>query len=135
MAFVGLVWLYACRVKRLRTEKRKPIYFSALAALAAISIVVIALLLCFMCFALVVFASLLFFVGLSWVVGSFSLWMIATKRKGKLLGLSSLRSWFVVIRLLIVRGLPAIPFRLLRGSVRNCSNVGGLRHNTGNLLR
>ena len=39
--------------------------------------------------------------------------------------------WVIVIRLLIVRGLPAIPFQLLRGSVRKCSNVGGSRHNIG----
>ena len=52
-------------------------------------------------------ASLLLFVGFSWVVcwvvvgGSFSLRMIATKRKGKPLGLV-LSSWVVVIRLLYV---------------------------------
>ena len=88
-----------------------------------------------------VVALLLFFVCFGWVVGcvvggSFSLRMIATKRKGKLLGLV-LSSWVVVyvMRLLIVRGLPAIPFPLLRGSVRKCSNVGGLRHNIGNQSR
>ena len=41
----------------------------------------------------------------------------------------------VVMRLPIVRRLPAIPFRLLRGSVRNCSNVGGSRQNRDSLMR
>lgn len=56
------------------------------------------------CFALavafvvcLVVASFLFFVGFSWVVGggSFSLRLIATKRKGRLFGLSSLSLWVV----------------------------------------
>ena len=41
----------------------------------------------------------------------------------------------VVMRLLIARGLPAIPLQPLRESVRNCSNVGGSRQNKGNLMR
>ena len=60
------------------------------------------------------------------------------KRKGAkvLLLASSLRVLCVVVmRLLIARGLPAIPFRLLRDSVRNCSIVGGSRQNISNLMR
>ena len=81
---MGLVGLYACIVRRLRTEERNaPIFLALLARLAFLG-----------CFALAVafrglscvvawVASLLLFVGFSWVVGvSFSLRMIATKRKG-----------------------------------------------------
>ena len=131
VAFVGLVGLYACSVRRLRTEKRKPAnllnrFAPMFSALAVASCVVVALLLFFVCF--------------DWVVGcgSFSLRMIATKRKGApllVLPLFVRGLWACVMRLLIVRGLPAIPFQLLRGLVRNCSNVGGLRHNIGNQLR
>ena len=46
-------------------------------------------------------ASLLLFVGFSWVGVSFSLRMIATKKKGQAAGLV-LSSWVVVIRLLYV---------------------------------
>ena len=55
---------------------------------------------CIVVASLVLIASLLLFVGCV-VGGSFSLWMIATKRKGKPLGLV-LSSWVAVIRLLYV---------------------------------
>ena len=55
MAFVGLVGLYACSVRRLRTEKRKPAnllncFAPMFSALAVASCVVVALLLFFVCF-------------------------------------------------------------------------------------
>ena len=53
---------------------------------------------CIVVASLVLFALLLFFVGCGCVVGgSFSLRMIATKRKGKLLRLSSLRGLWLVL--------------------------------------
>lgn len=91
MAFVGLVGLYACSVRRLRTEKRKAANFWGCFALA---VACITLLLCFRGLSCVVawfveVALLLLFVGFYWVVGCgfLSLRMIATKRKGKPLGL------------------------------------------------
>ena len=77
------------------------------------------------------------FVLFLWVfVFSFSLSDYEQKERARRVGASSLGLlWVVVMRLIIVRGLPAIPFRLLRDSVRNCSNVGGSRQNRGNLMR
>ena len=122
MAFVGLVGLYACSVRRLRSGKRKPAnllncFAPMFSALAVASCVVVALLLFFVCF--------------DWVVGcgSFSLRTDATKRKGAPLLVLPLFVRGFVMRLLIVRGLPAIPFQLLRGLVRNCSNTFAHSHN------
>ena len=76
MAFVGLVGLYACNVRRLRTEKRNAANFLDCFALAFSWIASLLLLLFVVC---LVVASLLFFVLvvfslLGWVVGgSFSL--------------------------------------------------------------
>ena len=95
---MGLVGLYACNVRRLRTEKRKTIYFSAL-AVACIALVVV----CLVIASLVLFALLLCFVWfacLGCVVGGFlSLRMLATKRKGALCW-CVLSSWVVVSLLL-----------------------------------
>ena len=77
-------------------KSESPPIFSALASGC------IALLLRFVCFACIAFvALLLLFVGFVWVVGvSFSLRMIATKRKGKPLGACPL----------FVRGLWSVKF-------------------------
>ena len=107
-------------------KSESPLIFWLLRLLIVFCLVVASLLL----FVVVVFSLL------GCVVGGFlSLRMVATKRKGA--PCWCVLSLFVccVMRLLIVRGLPAIPFQLLRGSVRNCSNVGGLRHKISNLLR
>ena len=75
-AFVGLVGLYACSVRRLEVRKRNAAHFLGLFQLLQLLIVV-----CLVVVAWV--ALLLLFVGFSWVVGcSFSLRMVATKRKG-----------------------------------------------------
>ena len=75
VAFVGLVGLYACRVKRLESEKRKPANFLALAFACIASLLFFVGFACAawvaLCVLLVVF-SLLGCVG----GGSFSLWTI-----------------------------------------------------------
>ena len=75
VAFVGLVGLYACSVRRLRTEKRKAAnllncFAPMFSALAVASCVVVALLLFFVCF--------------DWVVGcgSFSLRSVSDAKRG-----------------------------------------------------
>ena len=65
--------LYACSVRRLKSEKRKSRNFSASASALAVTLFVVD--------SLVLFALILLFVGCV-VGGSFSLRMIATKRKG-----------------------------------------------------
>ncbi len=57
---MAFAWLYACNVRWLRTERRKPANFLDCFALSASCIVVASL---------VLIASLLLFVGFSWVVG------------------------------------------------------------------
>ena len=66
MAFARLVGLYACRVKRLRTEKRKPAYFIGFIGLIASAL---AFALCGLSCVVAWVALLLLFVGFSWVVG------------------------------------------------------------------
>ena len=73
MAFVGLVGLYACNVRRLKSEKRKTRKFIGL--LRSCSCFVVACLV-FVAWVVAWVALLLLFVGFSWVVGSFSLRMI-----------------------------------------------------------
>lgn len=82
VAFVGLVGLYACSVRRLKVRKRKPANFLALAFSLVASLLLLLIVVCLVVIAWV--ASLLLFVCFGWVVGrgSFSLRMIATKRKG-----------------------------------------------------
>ena len=88
VAFVGLVGLYACRVKRLRSEKRKPAYFiGSLRLFRSYSLCASLVWLRFACAGCV--GCRLWFVCCWW-------WFFfpldgMTKRKGKLLGLSSLR--------------------------------------------
>ena len=62
---MGLVGLYACSVRRLEVRKRKPAHF--LGFLGFIGLLQLLHLLIVVC--LVFVASLLVFVGFSWVVG------------------------------------------------------------------
>ena len=75
-AFVGLVGLYACRVKRLGSEKRNAAHFLGfIGSVGFIGLIASFLLLLFV--VCLVVALLLLFVGFSWVVGgSFSLWTV-----------------------------------------------------------
>ena len=76
---MGLVGLYACRVKRLRNEERNAAHF--LGFIGFLGLLQLLYLLIVVC--LVVIASLRLFVCFVCVVGGFlSLRMIATKRKG-----------------------------------------------------
>ena len=90
MAFVALVGLYACIVRRLRTEKRNAAHFLGLLQLLRL------LLLFVLCFVLWLLLGLLcsccLWVSLGlWVVllvlALFSLRMIATKKKGQAVAL------------------------------------------------
>ena len=95
--------LYACIVRRLGSEKRIAANFSALAFSWIASLLLLLFVLCLVVIAWV--ASLLLFVGFAWVVGvSFSLRMIATKRKGAPCW-CVLSSW-VVVPLLLFRLKP-----------------------------
>ena len=96
VAFVGLVGLYACRVKRLRTEKRNAANFWGCFALA---VACIALLLLSLGLLLVLLRSCCLWVSLGlWVVLLVFLFPFGRydKRKGGLFGSSSLCSWVVV---------------------------------------
>ena len=132
--------LYACRVKRLETGKRIAAHFLGfIGSVGFIGLIASLLLLLFVvCLVVLCSCSLCWLCFLCWVGLLVVLFPFGRydKRKGAPCW-RVLSSWVVVcvIRLLIVRGLPAIPFQLLRGSVRNCSNVGGSRHNIGNQSR
>ena len=90
---MGLVGLYACIVRRLRTEKRNSAYF--LGFIGFLGLLRLLWLLCVVC---LVIASLLFFVGCGCVVGgSFSLRMIATKERERRVGAPSLCSCVVCL--------------------------------------
>ena len=65
VAFVGLVGLYACNVRRLEVRKRNPAIFWGVASLLQLLIVVC---LVFVAWVVAWVASLLLFVGFSWVV-------------------------------------------------------------------
>ena len=98
VGFVGLVRLYACKVKRLRSEKRKPANLLDCFAPVFCWLALIALLALFASLVLVVW-----FACLGCVVGGFlSLWMIATKRKGKRFACPLFVGCGLVIRLLYV---------------------------------
>lgn len=134
----GLWGLYACSVRRLRTEKRNAAHFLGFIGFIGLLRSCICLLWFVLCCCLVCFAAVVcgFLLGCGlgcWVFFFPSDGM--TKERAHRVGASPLCSLVVVIRLLIVRGLPAIPFQPLRGLVRSCSNVGGLRHNRGTPMR
>ena len=112
--------------------------FRACGVFASILYLLPCFLSCCLCFPLVVVlcSGCLYLFSCVVFVVSFSLSDYTQKERARRVGASSLvLLWVVAMRLPIVRGLPAIPFRLLRGSVRKCSNVGGLRHNIGNQSR
>ena len=105
MAFVGLVGLYACNVRRLRAEKRKPANFldcfAPMFSALAFASIVIACLVVLYCFAPVL-CEFLLGCGLCCWWFSFPFGYM-TKRKGGLLGSSSLCGlWVIVMRLLYV---------------------------------
>ena len=88
------------------------------------------------CCALLVLLSVLFVLVSLWVLCFlFPLRTNRQKERAQFLASSLVLLCVVVMRLLIARGLPAIPFQPLRELVRNCSNVGGSRQNKGNLMR
>ena len=99
------------------------------------------LFLCLLCFGalllllLGLFSCLAFPFLLCLCVFFFPCGLYAKERAQSVFASSLVLLWFVVMRLPIVRGLPAIPFPLLRDLIRNCSIVGGSRQNIGNLMR
>ena len=95
VAFVGLVGLYACNVRRLRTEKRKPRKFIGLLRSYVFSSCVCCCFACLDCFAPGLCAGCVFFVGLCCWCLSFPS-DDCDKKKGRAFRSSSLCSWVVV---------------------------------------
>ena len=84
VAFVGLVGLYACNVRRLEIEKRNAAIFVGFAPAMFVDCFALAVACVVFVASLALIALFLVFVGCVGCVvgGSFSLRMIATKRKG-----------------------------------------------------